>query len=76
MWFNNLLIYHYTLDESSDLNHCLSEERLKPCPPHARFIYGWLPVFAEEMTQQVAGSALLCMVKKSVSSLVVLLIKY
>lgn len=64
MWFNNALIYQYELDESSDLNAALAEEILKPCPPHARFIYGWLPAFGDEMVQEVAGSALICMGKE------------
>lgn len=64
MWFNNALIYQYELNEDADLNNCLLEERLKPCPPHARFIYGWLPTMADEMLHEVAGSALLCMGKE------------
>jgi recombination associated protein RdgC len=64
MWFNNALIYQYQLDEDCDLNASLSEERLKPCPPHARFIYGWLPAFADEMIHEVAGSTLFCMGKE------------
>lgn len=64
MWFNNALIYQYELDETSDLNASLAEESLKPCPPHARFIYGWLPAFADEMVHEVAGAALICMGKE------------
>ncbi|MDI1351643.1 MAG: recombination-associated protein RdgC [bacterium] len=64
MWFNNALIYQYEQDEHCDLNASLAEEVLKPCPPHARFIYGWLPAFADEMVQEVAGSALICMGKE------------
>lgn len=64
MWFNNALIYQYELDEASDLNASLAEEILKPCPPHARFIYGWLPAFADEMVHEVAGAALICMGKE------------
>jgi recombination associated protein RdgC len=64
MWFNNALIYQYELDEACDLNTSLSEETLKPCPPHARFIYGWLPAFADEMVHEVAGSSLICMGKE------------
>ena len=64
MWFNNALIFQYTLDEASDLKAALAEEILKPCPPHARFIYGWLPAFADEMVHEVAGSAMICMGKE------------
>lgn len=64
MWFNNALVYQFQLDESSDLTASLSEELLKPCPPHARFIYGWLPVFADVVVHEVAGAALICMGKE------------
>ena len=64
MWFNNALIYRYELDEACDLNAALAEESLKPCPPHARFIYGWLPAYADEMIHEVAGGSLICMGKE------------
>jgi recombination associated protein RdgC len=64
MWFNNALIYQYELKEDSDLNAALKEERLKPCPPHARFIYGWLAALADEMVHEVAGSSMICMGKE------------
>jgi recombination associated protein RdgC len=64
MWFNNALIYQYTLDDDCDLNASLAEEILKPCPPHARFIYGWLPAIAGEMVHEVAGASLICMGKE------------
>lgn len=64
MWFNNALIYQYELNEAVDLNASLKEEILKPCPPHARFTYGWLPAFADEMVHEVAGSALIHMGKE------------
>lgn len=64
MWFNNAFIYQYELDEPIDFNTLLAEEMLKPCPPHARFIYGWFPVFAEDLVQEVAGSSLICLGKE------------
>lgn len=64
MWFNNTIIYQYERDEAVDLNAALQEGALKPCPPHARFIYGWLPTFADEMVHEVAGSSLICMGKE------------
>lgn len=64
MWFNNALIYQYELKEDCDLNESLKEERLKPCPPHARFIYGWLPTLGEDMIHEVAGSTLISMGKE------------
>jgi recombination associated protein RdgC len=64
MWFNNILVYQYTLQDGFDLNSALSEESLKPCPPHARFIYGWLPAINHELIQEVAGSIMICMGKE------------
>ena len=64
MWFNNALIYQYELNETVDLTALLAEEILKPCPPHARFIYGWLPVFADELVQEVAGCSLISLGKE------------
>lgn len=64
MWFNNALIYHYELNEEPDFAALLAEEKLKPCPPHARFTYGWLPAFADELVQEVAGSSLICLGKE------------
>ncbi len=64
MWFNNTIIYQFNLDADVDLNASLLEERLKPCPPHARFIYGWMSVCADQMIHEVAGSTLMCMGKE------------
>ena len=64
MWFNNALIFQYELDQPVDLTVTLAEEVLKPCPPHARFIYGWLPALGDELVREVAGSSLICMGKE------------
>jgi recombination associated protein RdgC len=64
MWFNNALIFQYDNDPSCDLTDLLSKEKLKPCPPHARFTYGWLPVFFDELTQETAGCSLICLGKE------------
>lgn len=64
MWFNNALLFQYSLDEASDFSASLQEERLKPCPPHARFTYGWLPAYGDEISLDVAGSSLICMGKE------------
>jgi len=64
MWFNNALIYNYETKDAWDLTTMLDEERLKPCPPHARFIFGWAPVFEDELAHEVAGSAVLCLGKE------------
>lgn len=64
MWFNNALIYQYELEQPSDLTTLLAKETLKPCPPHARFTYGWLPAFADELVQETAGCSLFCLGKE------------
>lgn len=64
MWFNNALTFQYELDEACDLTASLAENILKPCPPHARFIYGWSPIFSDELVQEIAGSSLICMGKE------------
>ncbi len=64
MWFNNALIYQYELEKSADLPTLLAEEALKPCPPHARFIYGWLPVLADQLIHETADCSLICMGKE------------
>lgn len=64
MWFNNALLFHYELNDPTDFNQALSEEALKPCPPHARFIYGWLPAYSDELVQEVAGCAHVCLGKE------------
>jgi recombination associated protein RdgC len=64
MWFNNALVYQYELNETVDFTALLAAEALKPCPPHARSIYGWLPSFADELVQEVAGCSLICLGKE------------
>ncbi|MCP0913337.1 MULTISPECIES: recombination-associated protein RdgC [Legionella] len=64
MWFNNAQFFQYELEKPVDLQIALAEERLKPCPPHARFIYGWLPVTGEDLIQEVAGGSLICLGKE------------
>ncbi len=64
MWFNNALIFNYELDKKTDLTALLSDEIMKPCPPHARFIYGWLPAISDELVQEIAGGSLICMGKE------------
>jgi len=64
MWFNNALTYQYELDESIDLTGALADAALKPCPPHARFIYGWLPAYGEELVQTTTGFSSICMGKE------------
>lgn len=65
MWFNNALIYHYEFKEQIDLVAELSQSILKPCPPHARFVYGWMPVIGEEeLVHEVTDCNLICLGKE------------
>lgn len=64
MWFNQLMVFHYELSEDIDFSESLRGEYLKPCPPHARLIYGWLPAFADELVQEIAGAKLICLGKE------------
>lgn len=64
MWFNNAIIYQYELNPSVDLTASLTTEALKPCPPHARFTYGWLPTSAEALVQESSGCSLICLGKE------------
>lgn len=64
MWFNNLKIYNYSIESEDDINEFFEENRLKSCPPHARFIFGWSPVQGEQLIHEVAGCSLICMGKE------------
>lgn len=64
MWFNNALIYHYNFDAEDVLIAGLENEKLKACPPHSRFIYGWLPVVGDELALEPAGTSLICLGKE------------
>lgn len=64
MWFNNALIYHYELDQPAILDAWFEAEHLKPCPPHARFIYGWLPPFKNDFAHECMGHTLICFGKE------------
>lgn len=64
MWFNNALVFQCEFETPTDMPALLAAESLKPCPPHARFIYGWLPVIGDEFVHEVADSMLICMGKE------------
>lgn len=64
MWFNNVLLFRFELDKDTDIGTLLAEESLKPCPPHARFTYGWLPIYNDCFAHEVAGATLICMGKE------------
>lgn len=64
MWFNNALIYQYELDQTEELETLFEEARLKPCPPHARFLYGWLPPVKTSYIHDCLGNAVICFGKE------------
>jgi len=64
MWFNNALIYQCTLPDNTLLNESLQEDAQKPCPPHARFIYGWLPIIHDLFAVTVSGASLVALGKE------------
>lgn len=56
MWFNNIQLYSYTLDENMNINELLTNDCLKPCPAHARFIHGWTsPVNNDVLAYEIAN---------------------
>lgn len=64
MWFNNALIYSYQSQQMFSQIEAMEQERLKPCPPHARFTYGWVPPFEQELIHEVAGCVMICLGKE------------
>lgn len=64
MWFNNAVMFQFEMDKDVDLATLLEGESLKPCPPHARFIYGWAPATPYGLTHEIAGCSLISMGKE------------
>ncbi len=64
MWFNNVLIYSYQSKQMFSQIQAMEQERLKPCPPHARFTFGWIPPFEQELIHEVAGCITVCLGKE------------
>jgi recombination associated protein RdgC len=64
MWFNQALMFHYELDTTTPIAEALIPERLKDCPPHARFLYGFMPVIADELALEIPGYTLICLGKE------------
>ncbi len=61
MWFTQAKIYHYQWDGVADLDQGLMDAALKPCPPHARSAFGWLPVMDDQFVHTVAGCMRVCL---------------
>lgn len=64
MWFNNVLVFSYELPQDTKLSDALAEHALKPCPPHARFIYGWLPMIEESFVHESTGALMISLGKE------------
>lgn len=65
MWFKNALIYQVqNMPEHSELDTILLEHQIKPCPPHSRYIYGWLDALNGKMVHTIEGVSLFVMGKE------------
>lgn len=64
MWFNNILIYSYQSKQMFSQIQAMEQEHLKPCPPHARFTFGWIPPFDQDLIHEVAGCIMICLGKE------------
>ena len=64
MWFNNVLVYSYQSQQMFTQMQAMEQERLKPCPPHARFTFGWIPPFEQDLIHEVAGCVVVCLGKE------------
>jgi len=64
MWFNNILVYQYELDQTEALETLFEASRLKPCPPHARFSYGWLPPLKTDFVHSCLNHSVICFGKE------------
>lgn len=65
MWFKNVLIYQvHNMPDDKALDSILYEHRIKPCPPHSRYIYGWSEVIGETMLHAGNGYSLFVMAKE------------
>jgi recombination associated protein RdgC len=64
MWFNNILVYSYQSKQMFSQIQAMEQEHLKPCPPHARFTFGWIPPFEQDLIHEVAGCIVICLGKE------------
>ena len=64
MWFNNILVYQFQSKNPLDFSDALEEHRLKPCPPHARFGFGWLAPFDQALYHELAAGVVFCLGKE------------
>ncbi len=64
MWFNNALVYSYQSKQMFSQMQAMEQEHLKPCPPHARFTFGWMAPFEQGLIHEVAGCIMVCLGKE------------
>lgn len=64
MWFNNSIVFRFELKDNTNITEELAEDRLKTCPAHAKFTYGWLPAYADELVYEITGASLICLGKE------------
>lgn len=64
MWFTHALIYQYEGTFPEHLHTLLADHALKPCPPHARFSYGWVPVAPQVWSIEALKSTLFSLGKE------------
>lgn len=65
MWFKNALVYQVeNMPDVETFEKTLSEHVIKPCPPHSRYIYGWVETLNTKMSHSVNGQTLFVMGKE------------
>lgn len=64
MWFSHAQIYRFQSLSMEELAESMIEHRLKPCPPHSRFIFGWNPALGQDLIYQTHELALISMGKE------------
>ncbi len=65
MWFKNATVFHVeNMPSFKLLETALKENLLKPCPPHARYVYGWLPSFNDLPVYSCNGAMIFSMGKE------------
>lgn len=55
MWFRQAIVYQFDGLTNSGLEEAFGEYALKPCPPHARQIFGWSENISGVYWHEIAG---------------------
>lgn len=64
MWFNHAQVFNVEFEKNTDIENLLATDALKPCPPHARFIYGWLPGITDSLSYDTQACSLITLGKE------------